>query len=290
MNTAYEYALPTQVARLMAGPSAKTENVILHGLDAASQHRCQPGVYRGVYRGSTPWLQLPILAATHPLDIATIRSGARRINDQGRDRSVRVANSAPVHSSRPVGNTQESLGDVLSNDSGSTIVISPYMPDGCSRCVMTRCTHDQSAIGSTRESMRSSHDDETPPPPQPPQQGVYGIHMGGPRDSVSTGDSSGIHEVERRQKRQWWHRIWLPTASQTAPVPSTVESVQSAQQLMARLQRQLDAFREDDLFLRRFKLLGVKNRRRGGAWPALRKASRGCLCGGTAFISATIGC
>ena len=284
MNPAYEYALPTQVARLMAGPCVKTEHVGANGFDAASPIHSQPGGCRG----RVPWLQSPMLAATQPLNAASLRSGAMPIggscSSSGRYGSISRTNLAPVYSSRHSGNPQESLG-AHSNAVGSTIVMSPYMPNGRSACMLTRCTHEQSAIGSTIVSTRSWDDAETPPPPPPQQQDVFGINMGGLRDTVGTRDSARIHGPVRAQNRQWWQRMWLPAAVQTPPDDSTVNSAQSAQQLLARLQRQLDGFRTDDLFLMRFEMLGAQTRRRGGALPGLLYFPPGCSSDVAAFIS-----
>ena len=287
MNAAYEYALPTNVANLMAGPCL-TEHIGAHGLADPSPLRGQPGGCQG----SVPWPQSPMLAASQPLDIASLRSGALHVgydcSSGGKDGTLRGSNSAPVYSSCPGGSLQECL-HAYSSHSGSTVIISPYMAAGCSARMMTRGTNSQSAIGSTSESIAtwSWDDDEMPPPPPPPQRGVYGIHMGGPLDTVSTRSLAGTHEVKRRQQRQWWQRMSMPPSVRTAPGDCTVNSVRSAQHLMVRLQRQLDAFRGGDLFLRRFEMLGAQKRRCGGALRVLLNPSQVCLSGGSTFSSAT---
>lgn len=262
MNPAYEYALPTQVARLMAGPYVRTEHAGTHGLDAALPGHSQPGGYWG----SIHCLKPPILAATQPLKSASLRSGALHCDDShgrgGRDGSVPGTNSAPVYCTRREKNQQDSLG-AQSNDCGSTFVVSPYMPPRCSARMMT---HDETVIDSTGASTRSWDDDETPPPPLPPQKEVFGIHLGDPCDTHS---ARGSPETHVSQPRQWWHQMWSSPPVRTPPADSTDDSVQSAQQLMARLQRQLDSFRVDDLFLGRFAMLGAQKRRCGGALSVL---------------------
>lgn len=268
LNPAYEYALPTQVARLMEGPCARSEHVGTHGLDNASQLR---SISRGC-RESSPWLHSPMVAAAHPPDTASLRSGSLHIKTShssgDRGGSLRESNSAPVYSSCPGGRLQESLG-AHSTDSGNTIIISPYMLTDCRTCMMTHATYDQSAVGSTRESTRTW--DSAEPPSPSPQREVYGIHIGGPRDTFTTLDSAATQEVKRGMQRPWWQRMWPRPSLQTLPDDCTVDSVQSTQQLMTRAQRQLDAFRGGHLFLERFEMLGAQNRRRGGALPVISK-------------------
>ena len=278
-NPAYEYALPTEVANLMAGPCVETEHVGTHGVNNTGSLRGQAGACWG----RLPWQQLPMLAATQPPDAASLRCGARHINDGrssgGRDGPLRGSNSAPVHSSLPGRNHAELLSAHSTHSAGNTIIISPYILTDSSARMMTRCSHDLSTIGSTGESMRSWYDDDEtlPPSPPPQQQEVSRDH------TVSTCGPSGIHEALRGQQRQCWQRNWMPSSARTPPADCTVDSVQSARQLMARLQRQLDAFREDDLFLRRFEMLGAQNRRRGGAFPVLITPPRACSSCGAAF-------
>ena len=291
LNPAYEYALPTEVANLMAGPCVETEDVGAHGVIDTSSLRGQAG---GCWK-SLSWLQLPMLAATESPKAAPHRCGAIHPtsgrSSGGGDGTLRGSNSAPVYSYLPGRNVSVLLGTHSTHSAGNTIIISPYILTDSSARMMTRCSHDLSTTGSTGASTRSWYDDDEtlpPSPPPPQQQEMSRVHTGGSRDTVSTSNSSGIHEALRGQQRQCWQRNWLPSSARTPPADCIVGSIQSARQLMARLQRRLDAFRENDLFLRRFEMLGSQNRRRGGAFPVLFTPPRGWFSGGAAFSSSTM--
>ena len=270
MNTAYDYALPTQVALLMAGATVET-------VDAETPKKAKRGpfhVHGGGRRGGVRGLQLPMHAATQPSDLASLRPVGVNTEDSGGSGcgggSVPGCNTAPLASARPDALRQDSL--VAESEAGSTVMLLPHLASSGSD---PRPDHTQGQTVGGTETVSQMWDGTAlslpplpPPPPTPRRREIFGIRLEWEHDTESTRDSTGSSAL-RGGRQQRWRRSWL-----AAPVaPSTVDSatdeissaaVLTAQQLMDRLQQQLDGFKNSDEFLGRFEMLGRHARRRGG--------------------------
>eukprot|EP00892_Ulva_mutabilis_P004444 jgi/Ulvmu1/2371/UM130_0002.1 len=261
MNPKYEYALPTRVARLMAGPLMDTDEVAAR--KATKKERTTRG--NGGGRRDVRRLQLPVLAVTQPQPPPTYAPGrplSASTAGGSMGGSVPGSNTAPLAGTARNTRRQPSL-QARSDESGSTVIIAPYnVPDGFA--VAPVATQDQTIGGTHEFSTVSTRSWDTlslpPPPPAEPRREIFGIRLGRTRDAT-TGT-----EVRRQQQRG---RLWLSPLSGPSTVDSTTDEASTlgqmtGEELIVRLHRQLDAFGEDDLFLGRFEMLGRQQRRRGG--------------------------
>ena len=278
MNPAYEYALPTQVARLMAGPTVETT------FDADTPEEAKGGplhAHGGSRGGIIRRLQLPIHAATQPADLASLRPVSSQTEDSGGSGaaggSVPGRNTAPLASARPDELRQESLE--AQSEADSTTAKAPDMLPG-GKGMSPVHTQDQTVGGTETATTQLQDDVELPPPPLPPKREIFGIRLGRAHDTESTRDSTGSSAL-RGGRQQRWRRSWLPSSVGPSTVESATEEVSAtavltAQQLMDRLHRQLDGFESSDQFLGRFELLGRNERRRGGASAMALRVQASC--------------
>ena len=295
MNPEYEYVLPTQVARLMAGTTCASNDI------ATQEHeQARPFYSRaGGRRGSIQEFQLPMLAATQPLDVTSFQMGPSITDyssgsDPG-DRSALGSRTTPISSIR-----RESYQHVLETHSGAcgdTTVVAPYTLRSSSTCLQTRHIQDDTISQVCMASTVSTCAKRTLQLPLPLEQHGDEIQPGPPAYTVwahgMTGD--GTHKQGRR--RWQWLRSWLPRSSPTTPPCSTIGAEQTAEQLLVRLQRQLDGFCSGDLFLGRFEMLGAHSRRRGGVLtsyftplPRLVSRAPACLIECASMGDNTVGC
>ena len=268
MDPAYEYALPTQVARLMAGPTGGTT----FNADTPKEAKGGPfHAHGGGPGGSIRHLQLPIHAASQPAAIASLCPGSSQSEDSGGSGgcagdSVRGRYPAPLESARPNKLRQQSLE--VQNKASSTAAKAPYMPPGGKGMLPVR-RQDQTVGWAKTVTIQLQDDVELPPPPPPPQRGMSGMKLGRAHDTESTRDTTGSSALQGgRQQR--WRQSWLASSVGLSTEKSATEQVAAAallttHQLMDRLHRQLDGFGSSDQFLGRFELLGRHERRRGGA-------------------------
>ena len=266
MNPAYEYALPTHVAHLMAGPTVETK------LSADTLKETKGGPFHGHgggHRGIIRRLQLSMHAATQPADLRSPRQMPQTKDGGGSSGSgggMGSAITAPLAIARSNAFQQESLE--AQSDAGSTVIVAPYMASGGTDMSPVH-TQDQTVGGTETATTQLQDDVELPPPPLPPKREIFGIRLGRAHDTESTRDSTGSSAL-RGGRQQRWRRSWLPSSVGPSTVESATEEVSAtavltAQQLMDRLHRQLDGFESSDQFLGRFELLGRNERRRGGA-------------------------
>ena len=266
MNPAYEYALPTQVARLMAGSTVGT-------LDEETPKKAKSSfrMHGGGRRGSIRRIQVPMHAATQPPDLASLRPLALHTEDSGGSGaaggSVPGSNTAPLASARQDAFRQESLE--AKSEADSTIAIVPHVATGGER---SSPMHTQDQTVGVTETVSQMWDDialPPPPPPPPPQREIFGIRLGRAHETESTRDHTGSSVLgggrQRRQGVSWLAPSTGPSTGYSATEEISTAAVLTAQQLMDRLHRQLDGFRASDLFLGRFEMLGRHKRRRGGA-------------------------
>eukprot|EP00892_Ulva_mutabilis_P006549 jgi/Ulvmu1/4266/UM194_0006.1 len=270
MNSQYEYALPTQVAMLMGGPILETE--VEEDPAAADAGKRGGGVShkkRGETSGASTtgdgdmlrMLQLPVLAATQPSGVPSDRGLSLTDGSAGSGGggSLPGSNTAPLAGVPSAACGREQSLRVRTEKPGSTVVMAPYDDTymhamrtmRASGSVASRTMHTMDVtIGSTSTSGEGWRTTGTPPAPPQQQQGgeVFGIRM------LRTEGVEG--EAER-----------LEDAAVRAPAADVVE--QAAEDggggsRIRRLQRLLDAFGDDDVFLGRFEMLGRQQRRRGG--------------------------
>ena len=274
MNPDYEYALPPHIAHLMAGADAHTEDLETPGI-SPSIAAC--GRTSGC-RGSIKRLRTPMLAATQPLGTASLRPSSVPSQATGVSsfRGGNAANSctAPVSCGGPGGHLQGSLA-VESDESGGTVVVAPYMPPDSSTCMPPPCVSHAAAGASTAPVLARDLDTGGVPEAtatEQPGDDVREIELACVPPAGGFG-GSGVHPRVRghaQQRRPRWRSLLgfaagPSTAGGTVREDCTVVPL-TAQQLMVRLQRQLDGFRDGGQFLCRYEMLGPHQRRRGGAY------------------------
>ena len=267
MNPAYEYALPTHVAHLMAGPTVETT------LSADTLKETKGGPFHGHgggHRGIIRRLQLSMHAATQPADLRSPRQMPQTKDGGGSSGSgggMGSAITAPLAIARSNAFQQESLE--AQSDTGSTVIVAPYMASGGTDMSPVH-TQDQTVGGTETATTQLQDDVELPPPPLPPQPEMFGIRLGRAHDTDSTRDSAGSSALLRGGRQQRWRRSCVDASEASSrvnciPEDASPAAVLTAQQLMDRLHWQLDGFGSSDQFLGRFELLGRHERRRGGA-------------------------
>lgn len=354
MNPDYEYALPTEIARMMGTPTLETvDEALLANLRAGGNdgsgslkkpaRRGRSGAARGP--------QVPSLAATQPAPSRTATDSESTGSAAG-DRSRSAGETGwPESNARtaPLAATGARVMRVASKNSllartddgsdapGSTVVLSPY--DVTYSTQNTRSMHSTHSAQSTH-SMHSTYSRQMkvisaevqpqggsvdmaharrvarrlgpqrgaadrsmsegsagdvalvcrgstaglPLPVWDPQPVMHGTRMAGIHDG---GDDSMVQPEWRTVGSKAPGSGRSIQASVTAPAaiaagPRTVGE-RRQNRLIAQLQWQLDGFGEEDLFLRRFEILGRTHQRRGGArrpvdiqsaWP---RTPRGAL-------------
>ena len=272
MNPDYEYVLPAHIAHLMGGPIQETEEEELldQGQEGTSDYIKKDGDTSssgsGVGRRGRPRrvLQLASMAATQPGGTGFER---RMPVDPGSGRSSargpRGSSTAPLAGAAAATSMDGSLR-LCTDEPGSTIVVAPY---DLTRVTTYSTSADErsqrgGAVGtfSTFSSVPSGiseerwHATETPPGPR-----SEGLGFRKARARVSEVSTAGRSE-EAPARGPW-----------AADVGKSATDLSAGDKRIPRLQRLLDAFGEDDLFLGRFEMLGRQHRRRGGV-PAV------CVC------------
>jgi len=274
MNPDYEYALPPHIAHLMAGADAHTEDLETPGI-YPSISAC---AHTSGCHASINQLQTPMLAATQPLGTASLRPSLVR-SQATRESSFKGCNAAnsrtaPVSCGGPGGHLQESLA-VESDESGGTVVVAPYMPPDSSTCMPPPCVSHAAAGASTAPVLTRDLDTGRVPEAaatEQPGENVREIELACVPPAGGFG-GSGVQPRARghaQQRRPRWRSLLAfaagpSTAGGTVGEDGKVVPL-TAQQLMVRLQRQLDGFRYGCQFLCRYEMLGPHQRRRGGAY------------------------
>ena len=208
MNPAYEYALPTQVAHLMALRETETDE-----------------------EGSA--------------DIKNLKMGSR---EDLYAKKGRVLAGSLVKGISP--GEQASCPTVLDHmpaarDTGTVVQAPAQLSSWLSETALL------------------------PPPPAQLEEGSDCGRLACARGTVGMLDTTGC-------SAQDWAGLQQPrTEKQVLPGMADVRSEQgvaaataTGDHVMTCLQRQLDKFQEDDVFLERFQMFGRQHRRRGGAWPS----------------------
>ena len=208
MNPAYEYALPTQVARLMAVRETDTD-------EEGSPHKRKRGSCEDYYDSKER-----VLAGSP---------------GQGR---------APGHQ----GSCPTALDHMLApQDTRTDFQVSTQL---CSRLTEAYFL---------------------PPPPALPPGDFDGVRPGCACDTMRMRNTTEIGPQDG-EGMQWWRQSRLQRQVIQGLTEGMSEQGSAAagatdEHAMMRLQRQLDGFRENDVFLERFQMFGRQHRRRGGACP-----------------------
>ena len=225
MNPVYEYALPTQVARLMSRVSMKTDEASPDTKTRGSRKDCGSKGHVGAgtpVRGGLPNEQTSSQTALDHMPAAGHTSTAFQVST-GLRSSLETA-FRPLAPPPQQGDFQGLTTDGLS-----------------------------------------------PASPSPVKPKVDGVRFGCARDTVSTRDTTGssAHDGGRlRRWRQSWPGKEVVHDTEDAMFEQvSTGSGKEGEQMLRRLQRQLDGFQVDDVFLERFQMFGRQHRRRGGACP-----------------------
>ena len=266
MNPAYEYALPTNVARMMGGPILETEEeMLLENLKAAPRGGTsiggggkKPAVSTGSNDRSPQDTRLPSLAMTQPGGTPSLRGVSLTDGSFGSGGGRGSVQGAMLNTEPAVGAALDGREGSLHAQSevdapGTTIVVAPYD--------VTQSTHSrtvETSVGllsrmrtvdgtiSSTGSWDGSRTSGTPPPVTDGGPDIHGIHMGRVHDGATTSDGA-------------------PARAAAVDAGQTGTDVPKGDPRIRRLHRLLDGFAYDDLFLGRYELLGRDQRRRGGA-------------------------
>lgn len=272
MNPAYEYALPTDVARLMAGPSQDTDTIAKKSPRRGRRLFGKPRPHGGRgrrARGAELHLDLPALAATQPWSNGSTwsarssgqGSGKRPMSPYG---SVALpASSAPIAGAAALGPREASL-QARSFESGSDFRAQGSFDVDMARQSTTGTIYDghesPSGDAAATEFGTETWTSNRPQSPvmAPPQQQVHGIRIGRVlHTDPSTGWSDWTESSEAKA-------VAAAAPAEVAAAAPAASDTMCGDRLIDRLQRQLDVFTEEDRFLGRFEMLGRTERRRGG--------------------------
>lgn len=142
MNDAYEYALPTEVARLMAAPALKTQDqmhdtvllgdnkvealarTVQEGADTACVHRCGSSAHHGSHANTQP-------AAPRVQAAVDVANGAR--GPPASQPRLGGVKTAPIPGTAAADTVQGSL-HAQAEEPGSTVVVVPYAVTQGSTC------------------------------------------------------------------------------------------------------------------------------------------------------------
>eukprot|EP00892_Ulva_mutabilis_P011475 jgi/Ulvmu1/86/UM001_0089.1 len=277
MNPQYDYALPTRVARLMA--ASRTQAAIA-GTDGTASctltgAACTRGPQYASSSGSCRAVPLQVRAAAflHGTPPATAypqlhlssRSAAvsGSAGDEVRSRSAPLPAADDMCQWRQVP-LQTWMG---TENAGDTIVLAPYaIPD--ISAIAPAATQDDTISGRPMDdTLPVPSDSFNLPPPslQAPDAQPDEPH---PRSEVCKACPQRNFEAHACADTVSLRQSFMPPVSGPLMVESLVDEGSTVvpipgEQLIKRLQCQLDAFREDDLFLGRFEMLG-RQRQRGG--------------------------
>eukprot|EP00892_Ulva_mutabilis_P006551 jgi/Ulvmu1/4268/UM194_0008.1 len=270
MNPNFEYALPTHIARLMGGGIMETEDEA-EGEAAKGNgdgYEKKGGAAGGGDGGgptprSAPWmLQLASLPATQPSGVPSERGLA--VTDGGAGSgagggSLLGSNTAPLAGSSAVRVRQESL-DAHTEGPGSTVIVAPYdlaqngsgvwtTEGGGTRVHTVGGTIPTSTSGGEWRSTRSMGSTGSTPP-----------STAGPSSAGTGMRRRRVSSLEGGSEERGGGAGLAPSMD----VGQSATDVSLSDARIRRLQRLLDAFGEEDLFLGRFEMLGRQQRRRGG--------------------------
>lgn len=296
MNDDFEYALPTEVARLMAAPVLETGDALLLEDLQGDPPKRQDGAAPMTSRGSLPHLQS--LVATQPVVPGNWAEGDSIDGTWGPTigpSGCAGSNSAPLAGTAADPAREGSLG-AQSDEPGSTIVVAPYDLTQSSRATTAR----RGTMGGTI----STSSGESPGSAATASDGVtlrdrskralVGGTIGCTINSVSNEASADsrwtsgtlpaveearpvIHGIRmgRMHEVDAWECELSTSGTGAADGDGEVRATQRVDHggtgprqrrgAMAPLLRQLDCFGRGHLFLGRFELLGRDHRRRGGA-------------------------
>eukprot|EP00892_Ulva_mutabilis_P004162 jgi/Ulvmu1/2117/UM127_0002.1 len=253
LNPAYEYALPTRVARLMAGGKLTTRTAASAANSAMQTEKNAPLQQHVALEGPL-CLQTRPLAGMEPLTTCPA--------SQRQDLQVEFFCSACAQ--RTLNGTAHRTGSACRNAAGSK---GPKLPSALPQVATQHPAEGNIMLTAASPTHAQSCDAMRLPLP-PATVKVRGEPIVRPDSAHGHAHEvfpgSTLEQQQRHRQKSWLQRLTAPSTVDKTTEQTDSERPLTRGAMMAHLHRQLDAFGEGDLLLKRFEMPGRQQRRCGG--------------------------